>query len=229
MTEATIGHNNPPTPLDGIYVELENLWVEANNWLDGEPVSNEGQMKSVDILLAMTKDLGKRAKDLKESEFRPHKAACDEVVADWKPVVDDLKKIADGCKTIVGDYKVKLARQRDEEARKAREEAEAVLQAARQAEQEADKGNIAARLASERAAIEAKRDLVNVQRQAKSGHVKGLRSVTEYLVTDQKSCLNWIARNDREATVAFIEEYVRRNGGIKRIDGVETVIKKVAV
>lgn len=229
MSEAKIGHNNPPTPLNEVGVELATLWIEAKNWLDGEPVSNEGQMGAVDDLLAMAKSLDKKAKGLKEEDFRPHKAACDKVVADWKPVLDDLKKITEGCKTIVGTYKAELAKQREEEARKAREEAEAKLEAARIAEREADKGNIEARRASEAAAVEAKKNLASVNREAKAGHVKGLRTATSYIVKDQRACLHWIAKNDKPTLVAFMDEYARRNGAIKRIDGVEKSVEKVAV
>ena len=41
--------------------------------------------------------------------------------------------------------------------------------------------------------------------------MKGLRTVTRYQITDHRALLNWIARNDRDAVTAFIEDWARKN------------------
>ena len=50
--------------------------------------------------------------------------------------------------------------------------------------------------------------------------VKGLRTVTKYEITDHRALLHWIAKNDRDAITAFIDEYVRRNHKTATITGV---------
>jgi hypothetical protein len=53
MTQlATIGHNNPPDPIETITAPFDNDRAEAENWLDGTPVETEAQMKAVDALRA---------------------------------------------------------------------------------------------------------------------------------------------------------------------------------
>ena len=57
---------------------------------------------------------------------------------------------------------------------------------------------------------------------------RGLRKVTKYEITDHRDALHWIARNDREAVTAFVDEYVRRNHKDKQIAGVLVREEKVA-
>ena len=47
----TRGHNMPPDALDEAIAPFGDAISEAENWLDGEPVQNEAQMKAVDALL----------------------------------------------------------------------------------------------------------------------------------------------------------------------------------
>ena len=48
------------------------------------------------------------------------------------------------------------------------------------------------------------------------------------LSASHKEALNWIARNDRDAVTAFIEEYVRRNFKTLTIEGVKVTTEKEA-
>ena len=58
--------------------------------------------------------------------------------------------------------------------------------------------------------------------------VKGMRTVQVYAIEDHRAALHWIAKNDREAVTAFIDEYVRRNFKLRVIDGVQVETKKEA-
>lgn len=46
--EATIGHNNPPDPIEDVIAEYADTLSEAENWTDGEPVTDEASMNAVD-------------------------------------------------------------------------------------------------------------------------------------------------------------------------------------
>ena len=46
-----IGHNNAPDPIDATLAPYSDAIAEAANWLDGQKVENEAQMKSVDAVL----------------------------------------------------------------------------------------------------------------------------------------------------------------------------------
>ena len=59
--------------------------------------------------------------------------------------------------------------------------------------------------------------------------VKGLRTVTRYEITDHRALLNWIAKNDRDAVTAFIEEYARKEHKvIANADGIRVWQEKEA-
>ena len=59
--------------------------------------------------------------------------------------------------------------------------------------------------------------------------MKGLRTVTRYEITDHRALLNWIAKNDRDAVTAFIEEYARKEHKvIANADGLRVWTEKEA-
>jgi len=121
--------------------------------------------------------------------------------------------------SLLDGFKRKLAAEKAEAERKARAEAERQRREAEEKAREAAKGDIEAQreaAAAQRAAEEAQKAAAAVSKE----QVKGLRKVTRYEITDHKDALHDIARHDREAITAFIEEYVRRNHKARPIAGV---------
>lgn len=203
-------HNNPPDPLDEALAPYGDALTEAENWLDGSPVENEGQMKAVDALLRQIKEAEKAVKGAEDSEAKPLYDAWKQAKARYAPTLDDLTRIKKGLVSIVDAFKRKLAAEKAEAERKARAEAEAARRAAEEAARKAD----AADLEAQRQAAEAKAaaDLAQAQAAAASKDtVKGLRTVWRYQITDHRALLHWIAQNDREAVTTFIEDYARRH------------------
>ena len=207
---AVIGGNAPPDPLDEALAPFGDFITEAEGWLDGQAVENEGQMKAVDALLKQIKDADKAVTEAREAEAKPLHDAWKSAIARYKPTQDDLSRIKNGLVAIVDSFKRKLAAEKAEAERKARAEAEEAVRKAREAAMQADAANIEA----QRAAAAAQAEAEEAQRRAAAAAkdtVKGLRTVTRYEITDHRALLNWIARNDREAITAFIEEWARRN------------------
>lgn len=217
---APIGHNSPPDAIDEINAAYEAEREEAANWLDGSPVETEGQMKAVDELRKAMRqwrlDLEKGQKSASAPLYDAYKGE----IARWKPTIEDAKRI-EGCLVAAVDgFKRKLAEKKRaaeraawEAAEKARLEAEAKARAAAASDLEAQREAEAAKQAyldAEKAAQDASKD-----------HVKGMRTVTRYEITDHRAALHDIAKNDREAVTAFIEEYVRRNHKARAIEGVK--------
>lgn len=220
---AIIGGNSPPEPVDmmlTIQNAYDGVFAEVANWLDGSPVENDAQMRAVDTLMAEVKAAAKEASGAKEAEYRPHKDACDAVVARWKVFLDDLDRQAKGLAAVVNGYKRKREAERQEAERKARLEAERAREEAARAARAAEASN-----------IEAQREVARIQREAEeaqrkvsalaSDKTRGLRIVAKYEITDHRAALHWIAANDRDAITAFIEEYVRRYHKDREIDGVK--------
>lgn len=208
---APIGHNGGPIDaLEAVQSKHDDLFAEVANWLDGGKVEAEDQMRAVDALLAGVKDAEKEAKDAKENEYRPHKAAGDAVIARWKPFLDDLTRQKNGLTAAVDQFKRKLAAEKEAARRKAEAEAWEATRAARDAAAAAN----AADLEAQRAAAEAQRQAEEAQARAKAAEkdtVKGLRAVTEHVVVDGTGFARWLWQNDRPALEAFMGEYARRN------------------
>ena len=136
---AKIGDNNPPDPIDEALAPYGDFIAEAETWLDGAVVENEGQMKAVDDLTKNIKAALKTVTEAEKSAAAPHYDAWKNEKARWKPTLDDLTRIRDGLVEAVSAFKAKLAAEKKaaeraawEAADKARREAEAKAAAAEQ-------------------------------------------------------------------------------------------------
>ena len=224
---AVIGANNPPDPIDAICAQHEGERMEAENWLDGTPVENEGQMKAVDTLRKAMREFRLSLEAGQKSATAPLYDAYKAEGARWKPSIDDAKRIEGGLIALVDGFKKKLAVEKEAAEREARAEAARKM---REAEEAARAAN-AADIEAQRAAAEAQREAEEAQRRAAAASrdtVKGLRTVTKYQIEDHRAALHDIATNDRDAVTAFIEDYVRRNHKARSINGVRVWQEKEA-
>lgn len=225
----TIGHNQGPDPLDEALAPYSEYIEEAETWLDGEAVTNEEQMKAVDALLKQIKAAKRDVTSAQKSESAPLHDAWKAALARFKPTIDDLDKQAKGLAALVNTFKQKLAEEKRAAERKAWEEAEA-------ARREAEAKAAAARtsdIEAQREAEAAKQEAMAAQKAAQAATkdtkgVKGLRKVTRYEITSHKDALHHIARHDKDAMTAFIEEYVRKNHREQEIAGVRVWEEKEA-
>ena len=216
---AIIGGNCPPDPIDAICAQFESERMEAENWLDGTPVENEGQMKAVDTLRKSMREFRIGLEGGQKSATAPLYDAYKAEGARWKPSIEDAQRIEKGLVALVDGFKKKLAAEKEAAERAARAEAARKM---REAEEAARAAN-AADIEAQRAAAEAQREAEEAQRRAAAASkdtVKGLRTVTRYEITDIRDALHWIAKNDKDAMTAFVEDYVRRNHKTSTITGV---------
>lgn len=205
-----IGHNNPPNPIDEALAPFDDTRQEAEGWLDGKPVENEGQMKAVDALIKEMKAARKAVEAAEESAAKPIYDAWKAEKAKFAPTLADLDRIVKGLVACVDTFKRKLAVEKAEAQRRAEVEAWEKTRAAQEAARLADASNLEAARAAAKAAEEAEAAQRAAQA-AKQDTVKGLRSVTKYEITDHRALLNFIAKNARDDMTAFIEEWARKN------------------
>jgi hypothetical protein len=211
MTElAAIGHNSPPDPIDEALVPFGEVITEAEKWLDGHKVETEGQMKAADALIKDVKAARKAVDDARDNATKPLHDAWKGEVARWKPTQDDLDRIVKGLVALVDDFKRKLAAEKEAARKAAEAEAWEKTRAAQEAARLADATNIEATRAAA-AAIEEAEEAQRLAMVAAKDTVKGLRTVTKYEVTDHKALLHFIAKNDRDAITAFVDEWARKN------------------
>lgn len=209
MQWASIGHNMPPDPIDDALVPFGDVISEAEAWLDGQKVDTEAKMKAADELLKGIKAARKAVDDARDASTKPLHEAWKTEVARWKPTQDDLDRLAKGLAALVNDFKIALAKAKEEARKKAEAEAWQKTRAAQEAARLADASNIEATRAAA-AAIEEAEVAQRLAHAAGKDTVKGLRTVTKYEITDHKALLHWIARNDKDAVFAFIEEWARK-------------------
>jgi len=209
-TRAVIGGNSPPDPIEVLTAQYDDIISEAQNWSDGESVTDEAQMNAVDELIKGFKtyraDLTKAAKERTDPL---HKAWKSEVAA-VKVYTDDADLLQRTLVAAVAPFKAKLAAEK-EAARKA------AWQAAQDAEREAN----AKAAAADTANIEAQREAAQAQAAAMEARktasaaqkdtVKGMRTVHYHDIADMRALVNWIATNDKPAMAAFAEAYAARN------------------
>lgn len=207
---AAMGGNNPPDPIDTICAQYDDTRAEAENWADGSPVENEGQMNAVDALRKGARqwrlDLEAGQKSATAPLHDAYKAELDR----WKPTIADAKRIEGCLVALVDGFKQKLAAEKEavrkaawQAAEDARREAEAKVAAA-------SASNIEAQREAQEA-LDAAADARAKASEAQKDVVRGMRTVTRYEVTDYRALINWIARNDKDAMTAFVDEYARRN------------------
>ncbi len=202
--------NNPPNPIDEALAPFGDALSEAENWLDGTPVENEAQMKSVDDLIKQIKAARKAVGAAEESEAKPIYDQWKATKARFAPTLEDLDRMAKGLVSLVDGFKRKLAAEKAEAARKAQEEMWRKAREAEAAARAANAGDIEAQRAA--AAKQAEFDAAEAAaREAANDKVKGLRTVTRYEITDHKALLNYIARHVRDDLTAFIEEWARKH------------------
>lgn len=136
VARLAIGGNNPP-PLEMMAIHIEDLFALVSG-STAAPVTTDEQEAALDTLLDDVRTAAKDAGELKEAEYRPHKAAGDKVVADWKPLLARCDAAADAIKAALTPYRQAIQRAKDAAAAKAREEAAALQRAAQDALRKSD-------------------------------------------------------------------------------------------
>jgi hypothetical protein len=225
---AKIGHNLPPDPIDEALAPFGDTITEAEQWLDGQKVETESQMKSADALLKGVKAARKAVDDARDVATKPLHDAWKGEVARWKPTQDDLDRLAKGLAAMVNDFKVALAAQKESARKEAERLAWEETRKAQEAARLADASNIEATRAAA-AAMDAAEAAQKAAQAAAKDTVKGLRTVTKYQITDHRALLSFIAKNARDDVTAFIEEWARKNHkAFKGADGLNVWDEKEA-
>ena len=223
----TIGHNNPPDPIDEALAPYGDAIDEVQNWLDGEPIENEDQLKATDALLKTIKQALKDLNTARDESTRPLHEAWKAEVARWKPTQDDLDRMIKGLIACQDPFKRKLAAEKEAQRRAAWEAAEKAKREAEDAARAAQASDIEVQREAARKAEEAQRAAEEASARQKD-KVKGMRTVHRYEIEDHRAALHWIARNNRDAVTAFVEEYVAKNHKAADIDGVKQWTDKEA-
>lgn len=236
---AVIGHNGPPepTPFEAAAATIETLRVEAQNWLDGEPITTQGQADAVSKLLDDARKAKAKADAARVEEKRPHDDAGKAVQAKYKPLLDQADTVAVLAKRVLEPFLMAqeaAKREAERVAREAAAKAYAEAQAARDAARATT--DLDAAEAAERAAAEAKAATIAAKAAAADkGAARGgaravtLRTVRTAEVVDLTALMRWVWTHDQGALSGWAETYAHnavRAG--KTPDGVAITETQVA-
>jgi hypothetical protein len=231
MTEATIGHNNPPPDAKALASEhIKN----AGLWLAKGTIKTAEQAEKLPDVLTGLREVYKAVDAERKAKKQPHDDAAKAVQEEYKPTLDALTECADRLKKMATDWAV---------AEKRRMEAEAAAQAAL-AREEAERAQAAAEAAAMSHDVEAELEAQaqweaaeeRAQQAAKpvSGQVKSAtgagRTIALRVTKSAKltSYVKAVARYQRNPELhAFLERLataeLRAKGGPDEIAGFEII------
>lgn len=211
---AKVGHNR--NPFDELSDEIADLYNEAHNWCDGEPISNQKQADEIAKLLEMIRQARKKADEARKEEKRPHDEAAKAVQQKFMPVLESADMASMACKKTLAPWLQKLEDEKRAEAKAKRKEAEEKVRQAREAHQSAQsledmekaEQSLADAKAAEKEAVAAEKD---------RGRVKGgtravsLRTVYRAEITDPAEFARYIWLNHYAEFLDFMQGIADRD------------------
>lgn len=235
-----VGANNPPAdPFGAIAAHIDDLYAEAKNWLDGEPITTQAQADEVGRLLDMIRDAEKVADNARKDENKPFDDGKAAVQAKYAPLISDTKAVrgktvlaSEACKAALAPWRAEQERIKREAADKARKEAEAAAQAAAEAMRATQVDDLAAREEAERLVREADAFAKFANRADKAATTgTGLRSYWSPKLTDGTAAARHYWITDRKACEEFFLSLANRDtrNGIRTIPGFEVTEERRAV
>ena len=234
---APAGHNLPDK-FDLIREQIDDLYTEAQHWLDGEEIDNEQSAEAIGKLLKMLRDAGKEAKTAHDLDKAPHREAATAVDDRYRPLTSRVQLATDACKKALAPWLTKKEQAQEAEAARLREIADAEAQTARAARAAAASDDLAARAAAEEATEEASRAERQATRAEKqrpttkggSGRAVSLRTKRRPVLKDPVEAAQFFWKRERKEMESFLttlaEQYVRAN---KPVEGFEIIEEKSAV
>lgn len=240
MTNQQHGDNGGPkvdTAFEEVAAKINDLYDEARNWADGEPITSAEIADAVTKLFDGLGAAGKEAEALRVAEKKPLDDQIAEIQTKFHPLIGDTKsgkgKVVRGraaLQTLLTAWRVEQQRVAAEAARKAREEADA-LRAEAEAAIRASSGNLAEREVAEEILDTAKQAEKFARRTNKAATTgTGLRTSWVASLTDEEAALEWAYGRDpgrfKSLVQQMADEAVR--SGLREIPGFAVTEEKKA-
>lgn len=235
MTNATIGHNNPPEEVADAFKEvqqnIDDIFDTAKDFCDGEAIQSQ---KMHDALKKIHDDLhnfGKTADDLRKEEKKPHDDAGKAVQKKFKPLSDKVSLGKEACQKVLAPWRKKIADEKAAAAERARIAAdEAAAEAAKAIQESA--GNLEERVTAEEQLAHAKSLDKGAKRANKDATTGlGLRTIWHTEIIDSEKALDWAFGEDPKAFTELVLSMAKSavHGGTRDIPGFKITSDKVAI
>lgn len=228
-----MGGNNPPSPFEEFEKSINDLYEEAAQWMDGEPVTTEEMAEGISKLINMIRKARKQADEARKTEAKPFDDGKAAVQARYNPLLKKADLAVDTCEKALLPYQLAKKKAQDEAAAKARAEADEAERKAREAMQASKGDNLEDRAKAEAMAEAAKqadiaaRRAANAKANSKSDVGKAVGLVTRRIprVKDYAVAARhlWTDPIGRPALEETIDRLVRQAANPLSIPGVEIV------
>ena len=222
----TLAHDpstNQPPPEADLALKLEDLEIEAANWLDDEPLTSQEQADELTKLVEAAAQLAGALEQSRKAEKEPYLAAGRAVDAKFKPLLERAEKATRKLKNKVGEWlkavKADKERREREAAEEARRAAERLREEHERNRQSSDLADDAALEAAEEAAKQARIDAAMVKKEtvtAKAGGtVVKLRKIWLVNIVERRELLMHYLRADRadfkDELTALLRKFAERD------------------
>ncbi len=228
--------NTPPEIVVLFTEEIDDLLIEAKNYLDGEPIANEERAAAVSSLLSRLRRVANDADDARKVEKKPHDDAGKAVQARWKPILDKADLAASTAKQALAPWLRQIEEKQRHEAELAQAEAERLTRVAAEA-MAASAGNFQARDDAERLVKAATGAQKHAERASKQkAHASGgeraigLVDVFTPVLTDSVEALKHYRTTQPDELKAWLMDQARKDvrSGVRAIPGFTVQQERVA-
>lgn len=242
VAKAEEGHNKPPatSTLERVREAVEDIRIEALNWMDGAEIANAAQAAEVEKLLDMLRDAKADGEKAKDVEKKPHMDAAQKVQDAYNAIFGQTQKVTgtavvieSAVKAALTKWRKKLEADRQAEVARLAKIAEDQAEKAREAFKASSDSSDLAQREESLAEIDAARQAAFALSSVTKSTTKGLRTVYDVEIVDGKALAAWFWVNRKAELMEFMTDEARRTvravSGNVTINGVNVTSEKVAV
>lgn len=236
---AQAGHNAPPTEYDNHSKAINDLYGEAELWLDGDPITTEKMAEGIANLKNLIQAAGKAAELARVAEKKPFDDAGKEVQARYKPLSEKVTAALDVCKSALRPYLEEQERKANEKTEQLRKEAEETRKAAEEALKNAAPDNLQEKQDAfdlNKSSIDAEKKLKTFENKASnisssSGRAVGFKTRKVVVINDLRAAVGyyWKTENGKESISEAVLKLAKLEGNPAAIPGIEIKIEKDVV
>lgn len=221
--------NAPADPFALFSESIEDLLIEADNYLDGKAIETDEQEQAVASILTRLRREANGADDQRKVEKKPHDDAAKAVQTKWQPLLAKADMAVTAAKSALTKYLLKKQEVQRAAAEALQQEAREAAAAAARLAQDAEPDNLAAQRhlrAQQEVAASLTKDAAKaskVRAQATGGErAVGLRTSWRAEITDPVAFGKWLWANRNADYLKWLEGVAQRESrhGDRSIPGV---------